>query len=220
MIRLIKFARIDWLRIKKHMWYFFLCLIGTGMVARDADTSAFFGLVYSLFVSIVLATLPFSTEKREDRGFMRMLPAKAGEEVAGHFLFSFLIVLAGFLIGIFGIFLVCRIIPGRADALGTILGGQAGWMAPALFGGSLVAAGVSDLILSIFRYEGATALQLIRIIPAFIFFFVITAVFDKIPFDGALLRNLTPASGWLIFLACLAIYVVMAFAASRIDARR
>ena len=68
MTRLIKFAKIDWLRIKKHMWYFFLCLIGTGMVARDADTSAFFGLVYSLFVSIVLAPLPFSTEKREDRG--------------------------------------------------------------------------------------------------------------------------------------------------------
>lgn len=220
MTRILKYTKTDILRTKSSLWIFAICLVGVMVAISGRDNSYLFCYLYSLFISIVISEQPYQNERVEDRGFLRMLPSKPGEEILGHFLYSYLSVIVGAVIGFIGIASVRLIHPdaivlvqaGSHDIRGIYL---------ILLGFAELIAGVSAFLLSIFRYQNVYVLVFFRLFPAFVFFFCINSIMDaSIISTDKILKLFTIPSGLLALLICTVLFIVLAVIAGKIDGKK
>ena len=212
-MRILKFVKVDALKIKSFYLALLFPLLSAFMLVMSDEPDVLFGVSYCLFAGIVFSAFPFTGEKAEENGFQMMLPSKPGEEIYGHFVFGILalvcsLVLGFVSVGIAGIFNKA-VLTAQID-VGAIL---------AAFGAALIFVGIEDLLLTVFRYENIKALQFIRIIPAFIYFFGMNAAIKTdAPVSKVIMMPLK--TGLLFFLVCVVIYAVFAVISARIVIKR
>ena len=216
----LKFLKIDLIRVKKFWYVLFLPLfILFFFLGKDSHTPALFGLCYCLFIGMIFSSFPANSEVKGERGFLQMLPAKPGSDIKGHFLF------AAFCIALFTvisciILTVVKLIRPGFD-LFEISGRDMSGFYPIAIGFALLVAGIELLLLTIFRYKSLQVQQLLRIIPAFIFFFGMSSVSDRA--QEMRLPELSYGLGkgcMALFIACIVIFVVLAEVSSRITAAK
>ena len=93
-MRVLKFAKIDILLCKSYMWILLFPVLVLAIVILEPDMNSLYGTIYCLFGGLVLSSLPFTLhDPRQTGGFTRLLPARQGDDIKGHFLFSFLFLL-------------------------------------------------------------------------------------------------------------------------------
>ena len=214
-MRVLKFAYVDYVKTSRYNYLLLMFpLIALAMLLASESASAPFGVAYCLFAGIVLAAFPYNMTSESERGFLQMLPAKPGEAVLGHYLFGLLMILAAFLSGVAAILIARLISPdmgllriGERDISGAY---------PALLGASLLFAGVQDLLLTALRLENAHLAHLLRIVPAFVFFFGVNAGIDSVKE----MPDLTIGPGLAVLGICLALYVLLAVISRAVSVRR
>ncbi|MBE5997161.1 MAG: hypothetical protein E7240_07415 [Lachnospiraceae bacterium] len=217
-MRVFKFLKVDFIKMKS-LWIALLFpILSVVLLVTDDTPRVLFGAAYCLFAGIIYATFPFTGENPQENGFLMMLPSKPGDDIKGHYLFGFLSVTSALILGLLSVLiagLFNRSVRESVIPAGALL---------ALYGLALVFVGIEELLLTICRYESMRALQLIRIIPAFVYFFGISAVTDNLPVQSASALSqgeLIPVSAGLLFLAgSIAVYVVIAFISVRLVVRR
>lgn len=216
---LLKLLKID---IKKAGWNLLILvlipLIGLAVLS-DRDISPATGIfvtLYCLFGGIIVAIIPFAAENAEEAGFLEMLPVKPGLSVTSHFTFSAL----------------CVLISGGLGALAGSAVNAAGRSASALypdgmnlsslyfsaFGAALLFTAIDCLLLTICRYNTLQVLQIIRILPAFVFFFGSTALLQNMETTSTIFRILNE-NGLLIFILCALSFAALAAVSREITVR-
>lgn len=215
----VKYLKVDILKARK-MWYMLLLplLIFVFLAGKNA-TSGLFGLAYCLFISIVVSTYPANSEIKGERGFLQMLPAKPGADIKGHFLFAAAITFAYAALAVVIIAVSKRINPGLQ--VFEIGGVNVGGLYLAVIGVALLFSAVEVTILSVFRYKSVQVQQLMRIVPAFIFFFAMSRISDLA--EEVRLPNLSFEFGTgsiLVFLCCIVIFTVLMEVSARVSARQ
>lgn len=214
----IKFLKIDILKTQK-LWYMLLLpLFILLFFQKGSTTPAIFGLGYSLFIGLVMATTPANSEVKGERGFLQMLPAKPGEDILGHFLFGAVCIILYGLLSLV-VILIARIINPEL-AVFSVGGKDITGFYPVMFGIALFIAGVEIMILTVFRYKSLQVQQLLRIIPGFIFFFGMMQVSNRAEAMQLPDHSFGMGPGVIAFLAVsIVLFVLMAkisaFAASK-----
>ena len=184
-MRVLKFAKIDILLCKSYMWILLFPVLVLAIVILEPDMNSLYGTIYCLFGGLVLSSLPFTLhDPRQTGGFTRLLPARQGDNIKGHFLFSFLFLL---------LFLI-------SPALYMVL-----------FSFTLLFAALQNLLFCILHTNSQQAQQLIRMAPPFLFFFGGVSLLQRFPDIFTVLDILfTPAGSCLCLLAGLVLFVLAA----------
>lgn len=215
-MRILKFARIALIRARRYRFVIFFPIIAVFMILGNQSNSVMFSVAYCLFAGIILASIPFSTEKREEAGFLQMLPAKPGELILGIFTFGFFCILAGAVLGMISV-LAAHLIRPSMDIL-RLMPSPAS-MAEVI-GLALVFTGFQGAMLTLFRFDGGSMVQLLRLLPAFAFFFGMSYIGDtQNETIIGVVKVLAQISGWVYFLIGIAIYAVIAIVSSRLAER-
>lgn len=93
LMKALKFMKIDYIKTKQQMIFmpFFLLAIVAIMMAPDSDVpnySAVMPFCYMIFMMTILSGTPFGSCRREETGFLQLLPATTWDRVAGRFLYG------------------------------------------------------------------------------------------------------------------------------------
>ena len=214
-MRVLKFAHLDYLKTSRLNYMLLLFpILAAVMLLASADGSALFAVGYCLFAGIVLAAFPYNLTSESERGFLQMLPAKPGEAVLGHFLYGLCMVLAAFAVGMVAV-VICHFVQPSLEIL-RVDGADISGLYPALIGVALLFTGLQSLLMTALRLENIHLAQILRIVPAFVFFFG----FNK----GLDMTETMPGFGIGPGLAalgvCLAVYGVLALISRVISVRR
>lgn len=218
-MRVLKFTKVDLIKTRKFYYILLFPMLTVFLLARDPKMPAMFGVAYCLFVSIVVAALPFNTEAQNESGFLQLLPAKPGEQILGHFTFGLCANLVGFVLGIISAMVAHAIVPGAS--LFSLNGASIEGFYPLLLGIALLFTGLESLLMTLFRFQNIHAAQLMRTVPAFIFFFGMNSLATNgdAPGRDALLF-LSGAGGYAALGVCLATFLALALLAAGISRKR
>lgn len=203
-MRVLKFAKIDILLCKSYMWILLFPVLVLAIVILEPDMNSLYGTIYCLFGGLVLSSLPFTLhDPRQTGGFTRLLPARQGDDIKGHFLFSFLFLL---------LFLILSL---PATGLAGLFRSRMTLLSPALymvlFSFTLLFAALQNLLFCILHTNSQQAQQLIRMAPPFLFFFGGVSLLQHFPDIFTALDILfTPAGSCLCLLAGLVLFVLAA----------
>lgn len=213
----VKFMKIDLLKVRRFLWMLFIPFIALAfLLGEKSYITVLFAIGYGMFIGLVFCEFPFNNEREQESGFLKMLPSRNGDDIRGHFLFGLIILPLFFAIG-FLVAGIARLI--RPDiAVFTWNGQNIGGIYWILLGISFVMAGVEYLLFTVFRYSSVQTAQILRIVPALLFFFLMMNASGKIEevtdFDFGLLSGPFPV---LCFAGCLAVYFLMAVISVRIS---
>lgn len=225
-MRVLKYTLVDFLKVKNKLGIFFLlvpaCALFMGAGSKVMGTMA---VVYCLFAGIIIAGMPYYYEKSEEMGFFYLLPGRTEEQVFGHFLFGSLSLLAGLGLGVFCYYASSLFHAGHGTGENLLEGISANGSGMAeilvlLFGAGLICVAVQDFFCTLFRFESVQVMNLMRMIPGFIFFFGLSMLLangDKTPQE--MLQFLFSHS-IEAFLFCLAAFLLTAFLSSMIAKSR
>ena len=214
-MRILKFAKVDYLKTARYNYLLLgFPLLAVFILVTSMDSQALFAMAYCLFAGIILAAFPINISSETERGFLQMLPSKPGELILGHYLYGFLMILAAFLTGVLALAAAKLLHPvlqilriGGVDVSGVY---------PVMLGIALVFTGLEDLLLTALRFENAHLTQLLRIVPAFIFFFGFNSASHKV----MELPDFSTMTGLAALGVCLLLYAVFALAGRAISIRR
>lgn len=202
-MRMINYAKIDAIVARSLLFFpVFFSVIAFFLLLKDPDTNSLFAVTYCLFAGIILAATPRTLNCRTDSGFLKMLPSKRGDQVKGHFLFSFCCLVISMLLAL--------IILYAARAIRPTLQIAPLYVYLLLLGGALVCCGIELTAYSFFPNSEAQVNNIMRILPGFLFFFGIVLFSDNLP--GVVLRFInwiTPLKSWLLFLGCFCCYLLL-----------
>lgn len=177
MKRIVKFAKIDFLRIKDYKWIAAFPLLSVILFLAEPDSSPLFIVAYCLFAGIIFSALPCSMRAPTEAGFLQMLPARSGEQQKGHFLFSLLFTLLSFLAGLL-FTLVCQLIRPSFQ-LFAANGLSFTAFSLVLLGTAILFGGLQLFILTVFWTKNAQVMALVRMIPGFIYLFGFSGIADQ-----------------------------------------
>ena len=168
-MKALYFTKIDHIRAKQQLLLFplVLALMIAIMLFEDIDgwnTTTLF--IYELFLAVVSCTAPFGTCRREDAGFLMLLPATTRDRVVGRFLYGISLMLFAVVVG--GIAMI-----GNMALFGYRY-------SPIELAVCLIGFSVGILIMTVeyvFLYlfgenQGPQVLNIIRVIPGMCYFFV------------------------------------------------
>lgn len=208
MTRIVKFAKIDFLRIKKYWWIILFPLLSIAVYLAEPERAPLFVLSYCLFAAIIFTTIPLSVETPSEIGFLRMLPSRPGERQKGHFLFSFLFDTVAFGVGFISM-LVCRLVNPTVEIF-TFNGINLHWVYLMLFGLSLIIIGIQNMGFCIFHAKNAQVMAIFRMVPGFIFLFGTSALYDS---DSSFLQdavvNIFRMNGIVFLIICILIFLAL-----------
>ena len=98
-MRIFKYAKIDFIMSKRFVLFMLLFpILAFIIVLKDTDSTPLFASIYCLFIGIILSSSPRMSQHQTESGFSKMLPSKSGEDVKGHFLFAFCLLLFSLLL--------------------------------------------------------------------------------------------------------------------------
>jgi len=215
----LKFLKIDLIRVKRFWYMLLICFAVLALLGKRNGMPGLFGLGYCLFIGIIMSTFPANLESGNERGFLQMLPAKPGEDIKGHFLFAAVCTLV-FTVIAFVLIAAARAI-NPSLPLFNIEGVSISGLYPVLIGLALVFSGIELLLLTVFRYKSVQMQQLLRLIPAFVFFFGANLISDRtqemrIPDLSFGMKPLYIA----ILTGCIIVFIALAEISARISTRR
>ncbi len=214
-MRILKFAHLDYLKTSRmnNMLLLFPILAAVVLLA-SADGSALFAVGYCLFAGIVLAAFPYNLTSESERGFLQMLPARPGEAVLGHFLYGLCMVLVSFAVGMLAV-VICHLVRPALTIL-RVDGTDVSGLYLALIGVALLFTGLQSLLMTALRLENIHLAQIIRIVPAFVFFFGFNKGLDM----TEAMPDFGIGPGLAALGACLGIYGLLALISRAITIRR
>lgn len=104
-MKALKFMKIDYIKTKQQVLFMpvFLLLIAVIMMAPDSDVpnySAVMPFCYMIFMITIFSTTPFGSCRREETGFLQLLPATTWDKVAGRFLYGVSLIAVAIVFGI------------------------------------------------------------------------------------------------------------------------
>ena len=147
-----------------------------------------------------------------------MLPATPGNDIGGHFLFGAFAIGAGFCLGALSAAVSALISPSIRDGLRGLSDYPGVIMI--LIGLALLLTAIQQLTFCVFRFDQVQGMQLIRIIPAFVFFFGMTYISGEPKLMQAAMRLGRPLPGLTVLLACIGLYIAIAYLGSRVGERK
>ena len=167
-MRALYFTKIDHIKAKQQLLLFpiGLALMIAIMLFEDIDgwnsTTLF---IYELFFAIVSCTAPFGMCRREDAGFLMLLPATTRDRVVGRFLYGI------------SLMLIAAALGGIAMIGNTVLGYR---YSSIEFAVCLIGFSVGILIMTVeyvFLYlfgenRGQQVINFVRVLPGMCYFFV------------------------------------------------
>ncbi len=225
-MRILKYTLIDFLKVKKKLGIFLLlvpaCALFMGAESGAMNTMA---VMYCLFAGIIIAGMPYYYEKSEEMGFFFLLPGRTEEQILGHFLFGSLSLLAGLGLGIF-CSCVSSLFHTEHDTGNTLLksisGNEPGMseLILLLFGAGLICVAVQDFFCTLFRFESVQVMNIMRILPGFIFFFGLSMLLNYGAKTPAEILKFLFSHSIEAFLSCLAAFLLTAFLSSMIAKAR
>lgn len=178
-MKALYFAKIDYIKTKRQMWFLpmGLLLITAIMLFGSSAASRLYNatyvLMYSVFLALSFSTAPFGACRREDAGFMLLLPAATRDRIVGRFLYGVSMMLLAAAAGV--IYMIGWMAVGSEFSLTEL----------AVY---LIALAVGILIMTVeyvFLYlfgenQGPQMLNIVRVIPAMCYFFGGINLFNKI----------------------------------------
>ncbi len=171
-MRVFKCVKTDFRVTKNMSWFyllFFAIVIAVTCFSRE-DISVFWGFMYMQFAGLVCATMPFFT----GGGFLANLPVRQEERVCGRYLYGTLLMLLTAIVG--GITMALR-----ALIRGDVVLDDSTWPVIAvLLGIALVFMAAQFLIMYLFDIKNMQVLSLLRMVPAFVFFFGANGIAEEI----------------------------------------
>lgn len=212
-MRILKFAKIDLIKTKSVPFFLFFPILSIVLLVRESDTPTFFSCLYCLFGGIILSSMPFTMECKANSGFLKMLPSKNGEEIRGHFLYSFIALLLSMTLSLAAIAIAQLIRP--QVSFGML------WIYPLLFGIALLFTALENTVFCLFHYDSTTATQLLRIAPGFLFFFGPMLIYENVPqILEWFAAQMNVTIGWIILLICFMVFLSISQICVTIDTHR
>ncbi len=175
-MRALHFMKIDYVKTKQQMIVtpLILLLIVGIMMAPDSDIREYSAVVpfsYMVFMMIIFSCSPFGSCRREETGFLQLLPATTRDRVAGRFLYGI------------SLLMIATVLGAGAMAVFWLLGLQSSaWDIPLC----LLALAIGIFIMTaeyVFFYlfgenTAQNLLGIVRVLPGMCFFFI-TAQLSK-----------------------------------------
>lgn len=167
-MKALYYTKIDHIRAKQQLLLFpiGLALLIALMVFEDIDgynTITLF--IYELFFAIVVCTAPFGTCRREDAGFLMLLPATTRDRVVGRFLYGISLLLLAAVFG--GIGMIGNMVLGYRYSSIELVVCLVGLVVGILF------VTVEYVFLYLFgENQGPQVINFVRVIPGMCYFFV------------------------------------------------
>lgn len=200
---ILKYTKIDFQKCRQFAWLLLFPVLAIGLMIFSDDSEPIFAVVYCQFAGIMASGLPFSCENMEENGFLLMLPSRPGDDIRAHFLFSFCAGEAATILGL-GTLAVTSLIKPTFQP-GEFL------VYPFLLGLCLIVIALQDILLCFFRSNNTQAMQIIRMVPAFLFFFGGSALADIFPSLAArFMAWLTMARSLGIYAVCVILFCLLA----------
>ncbi len=181
-MKALKFLKVDWIRCKSQLKIMILFPVVAMVIGLGGLENEMFTITYMVFGSIIFAVQPFNMEQMSESGFINMLPGTKSDRVAGRYLFAFILVIVSVLLGA-GAMILYDIKHGIS-------------LAPVLttscifFGGAMVICSLQYILFySLGKGKSNQMMGIIRMIPAFIMFFLGNYFSDWIKSGGAAKLN-------------------------------
>ena len=164
-MKALKFLKVDWLRCKSQLRIMALFpLIAVAMVFGGIENELFIN-AYVVFGAIVYSVQPFNMENMSESGFINMLPGTKRDRVTGRYLFALVLTVLAVLIGL-GAVSIYNIQQGISlDPVVSV--------SCILFGCAMVVCSLQYILFySLGKGKSNQMMAMIRMIPAFIMFFL------------------------------------------------
>lgn len=216
MMRIWKYMKIDCMRTKSYAFAFiFFPALMVVVMSFSEEPSPVFSFIYCLFVGVVFASFPFYDKNVSEIGFIKMLPGKPGDDIKGHFLYAFCVIIVSGFLGLLATFISSLLNP-KIEFLEEVL--MTG-IFPVILGAALIFAGIEDWLMCICKSNHTRIIQLLRIVPAFIFMFGGASLMEYAAEIEQFLK-LTMTNGWLTWCVCVMFFFVMAYVSCIVTERR
>ncbi len=213
-MRVLKFAKVDFIKTNSFRWLLLFPVIGIIMVLFSDNEMSFVAYGYCLFAGIISCTIPFNFDNPAENGFLQMLPAKPGDTIRGHFSYGFIVLCVAAVLGILTVWVSSLFKP--EISLTEMMGLPAWGIYPLAFALALLIAGVQSLMLSIFRTQSVYAMQILRMAPGFIFFFGVNALLGEGSFIELLMKLITIRNCWISLAVSIVVYALLAQVGARL----
>ncbi|MDD2957484.1 MAG: ABC-2 transporter permease [Lachnospiraceae bacterium] len=216
-MRKLQFMKIDILRAGGNKWLFLLFPLLAGFILLyEKEAQPLFAVLYSMFGAIIFSSTPFCLERRSNCGFLGMLPAKNGEQIAGHYLFSLLLTIYDLTAALL-VITVSRIFRPISFPDTTLF--------LLIVGFVLLVIGIQNMVLSLVPAESSTnMLTLIRMVPGFAFYYcalsLANAVKKNPSFFSDIMKLITLPNCIIFFAVSLLLFFVLMEVSCRAAARR
>ena len=226
MTGVLKFTKIDFIRQRKVLLLMiaFIILFTIGFTIRESGawTNHLFAMGYAMFMGIVIASAPFTSEAKSEKGFLQMLPAIPGEQVGAHFIFGLMCILMAPILG-----MLCLSIgetiggnPYSAATEMTMGTSSSRVVLTIAFCASLIICGIQSLVFTIARFNSLKVMQILRMIPAFLFLFAFSVGEDVDEEKVMTLGQLIAKHSIVLLIISLAIYLALALISIKIQKSR
>ncbi|MDE6389379.1 MAG: ABC-2 transporter permease [Lachnospiraceae bacterium] len=192
-MKAFKFMKIDYIKTKHQMLITPLALLAVVgiMMAPDSDIREYSAVVpfcYMVFMMIIFSCSPFGSCRREETGFLQLLPATTRDRVAGRFLYGISLITIAAVLGM------------GAIGIGRMFGVQINALDVPL---CLVAFAIGIFIMTaeyVFFYlfgenTAQNLLGIVRVLPGMCFFFVTANLSKEIIKDPDKLQQFAETVG-------------------------
>ena len=161
----VKFMKMDFMKMKTQMKLIALVVLVVIIFASEVmgKTMGAWSIMYMIFMGIILCTTPFTIDSMVADGFIKLLPAGARQRVFGRYMFA-------------AVFLAVCTVLGSLSSISYILKGQitVGYIlthGAIFFSAGLCINSLQYVFSYFFEIKNQQWMSIIRLLPAFIFFF-------------------------------------------------
>lgn len=165
---MIKCVKLDFLfAARMYTWRFVALFLLIGAVAPFLWESQMpmFSVLFALFAMLTMVTQPFFAQDK----FTQILPATVSQRVFGRFFYGALSLMGTTAVGV-GLSWLDEVLTGGG------MKAQFLWIAVLLLGISIILLSLEFVVFYIFQIKNATVMSLVRMVPAFAFFYGILAL--------------------------------------------
>lgn len=161
----VRFMKMDFMKMKTQMKFIALLVLVVIIFAGEmmGKTMGNWSIMYMIFMGIILCATPFSIDSMVADGFIKLLPAGARQRVFGRYMFA-------------AVFLAACTVVGSLSSISYILKGEITVGHILTYGVIFFSIGLCiNSLQYVFSYffeiKNQQWLSIIRLLPAFIFFF-------------------------------------------------
>lgn len=99
-MRTFQFLKVDWIRCKGQLKVMFLFPVVALIFLMTSKQSELFAIQYLVFGALVFSAQPFNMEQMSESGYINMLPGTKRDRVMGRYLYAFMLLVWSVFMGI------------------------------------------------------------------------------------------------------------------------